>query len=211
MNYTALVAAIQDYTENSEATFVSNIPNFVKDAEKTVYTSAQIPVLRKNQAGTVTIANRYLSLPTDFLSPYELYLSPSGSIQTQLLFKDVSWIREAYPDPTVTGVPRYYALFDNNTYLLAKTPAAAYNVEIHYYHHPESIVTATNTWLGDNYEHILLWGSLVNAYIYMKGEKELVEVYDLQFKQGIALLKKLGEGMGRMDTFRTEQATQKVT
>lgn len=205
MNYTELSQAIQDYTENDEATFITNIPNFVRQAETTIYTNTQLPVLRKNAAGQFTTSNRYLTLPSDFLAPYELFVTGSGSIQAPLLFKDVSWIREAFPDPTVTGVPRYYAMFDESTFIVGRTPASNYEAEIHYYHHPESIVTATTTWLGDNYENVLLHGSLVLAYEFMKGEKDLIELYDAQFKQGLTLLKKLGDGMNRMDTYRTAQ------
>lgn len=211
MNYAELSQAIQDYTENDEATFVSNIPNFVRNAEEIIYTNVQLPALRKNMSGNVSASNRYLTLPTDFLAPYALLITGTGANQTALLFKDVEWLREAFPDPTVTGVPKYYALFDNTTVLLARTPASNYEAEIHYYYHPESIVTAGTSWLGDNFDQVLLWGSLVNAYLYMKGEKDLIEFYDGQFKQGLSMLKKLGDGMDRQDTYRTQQTRQAVT
>lgn len=207
LNYTQLSQAIQDYTENDEAVFVSNIPNFVRASEKDIYTNVQLPVLRKsNTATTLTALNRFYTVPADFLAPYEFLITTSGTTQVALLQKDVGWLREAFPDPTVTGVPKYYALYNDTTFILAKTPTSAYAAELHYYHHPESIVTASTTWLGDNYENVLLHGSLFYAYTFMKGEKDLIALYDAQFKQGLTMLKKVGDGMARMDTYRTTQA-----
>lgn len=211
MTYAELSQAIQDYCQSTESSFVDHIPDFVRQCEEIVYANVQLPALRRNQTGNFTASNRYLSLPTDFLAPYSLSVNGSGSSYSFLLNKDVEWIREAYPDPTVTGVPKYYAIFDSGTVIVAPTPTSGYAVEIHYYYHPESIVTAGTSWLGDNYDQVLLWGSLVNAYTYLKGEKDLIEFYDAQFKQGLAMLKKIGDGMSRQDTYRTMQTKQAVT
>lgn len=211
MNYTQLSTAIQDYTQNTESSFVTHIPDFVREAEQVIYTTVQLPIFRKNQTGALAASNRYLAVPTDYISPYSLLVSATGSVQTPLLFKDVEWLREAYPDPTVTGTPRYYAQYDSNTFLIAPTPTGSYPVEIHYYYFPQSIVDGSTSWLGTNYEQVLLWGSLVNAYTYMKGEKDLLQFYDAQFKQALAGLKKVADGMDRQDTFRTPQMRQAVT
>lgn len=211
MTYAQLKQAIQDYTQNDEATFVTNIPNFVRQCEEIVYTSVQLSVLRKNQTGTLTASNRYLTLPSDFIAPYSLLVTASGTTQTALLFKDEEWLREAFPDPTVTGTPKYYAMFDSTTFLVAPTPTGSYAVEMHYFYYPESIVTASTTWLGTNFDQVLLWGSLVNAYLFMKGEKDLIDSYDGQFKQGLSMLKKLGDGMLRQDTFKALQTKTVVT
>lgn len=211
MTYAQIVTAIQDYTENDEATFVTHIPDFVRACEKTVYTAVQLPAFKKNATTTLTASDRYLTTPSDYIAPYSVLVTGTGANQTPLLFKDVEWLREAFPDPTVTGVPKYYAQYDKTNLIVARTPATSYAVEIHYYFFPESIVTASTTWLGDNYEQVLLWGSLTNAYIYMKGEKDLIELYDAQFKQALAGLKKVGDGMNRQDTFNTEQTKQKVS
>lgn len=204
MTYAQLSTAIQDYTENNEATFVANIPNFVRQTEEVVYTTVQLPVMRKNATGTLTISNRFLALPTDFLAPYALLIT-SGTSQISLLQKDVEWLREAFPDSTVTGVPKYYAIYDSTSLLIAKTPSLAFATELHYFYMPTSIVTASTSWLGDNYDTVLLHGALVFAYEFMKGEKDLIEMYDTKFKEGISILKKL-EGMTRMDTYRVEQS-----
>ena len=211
MNYTELVATIEDYTEN---TFTADErATFVQQAEQRIYNLCQLANLRKNVTGVTVANNKYLSCPDDFMSVYELaVVSPTTGSYTYLLDKDVSFIRECYPNPTSTGVPKYYALFGpvyNNvnelSIILGPTPSAAYTVELHYYYYPQSIVTAGTTWLGDNFDSVLLYGSLVEAYTFMKGEADMMALYDNKFKEAVALLKNYGDGKQRGDTFRDGQ------
>jgi hypothetical protein len=212
MNYTALVTLIQDYTENSESSFVSNIPNFVQLAEERIYNSVQIPAIRKNQTGAVTAGNKYLTLPTDWLATFSLaVIDPTTQAQSFLLNKDVNFIRESFPTPTDTGTPSHYAQFDSGTLLLGPTPDLSYAVELHYYYYPASIVTAGTSWLGDNFETVLLYGSLREAYTYMKGEEDLTAQYEAKYQEALALLKQLGDGKDRMDTYRSGQVRVPVT
>lgn len=211
MNYTELVATIEDYTENTFT--VDERATFVKQAEQRIYNLCQLANLRKNVTGVTVANNKYLSCPDDFMSVYELaVVSPTTGNYTYLLDKDVSFIRECYPNPTSTGVPKYYALFGpvyNNvnelSIILGPTPSAAYTVELHYYYYPQSIVTAGTTWLGDNFDSVLLYGSLVEAYTFMKGEADMMALYDNKFKEAVALLKNYGDGKQRGDTFRDGQ------
>jgi hypothetical protein len=224
MNYAALSAAIQDYTQNYEAEFVVNIPVFVKQAEQRIYNSVQFPSLRKNVTGSVSANNKYLSCPDDFLSVYSLAVVTGvtgGNLNTgsyeYLLNKDVNFIRQAYPTPNDTGVPKYYALFgptvsgavisDELSFILGPTPDAAYDVELHYYYYPESITVAADgqTWLGDNFDTVLLYGSLVEAYTFMKGENDMMALYDTKYKEALALAKRLGDGLERSDAYRSGQ------
>ena len=206
MNYAALVTLIQDYTENSESSFVSNIPTFVQLAEERIYNTVQIPAIRKNQTGALTAGNKYLTLPTDWLATFSLAaIDPTTQAQTFLLNKDVNFIRESFPVPTDTGTPTHYAQFDQNTLILGPTPDLSYAVELHYYYYPESIVTATTSWLGDNFETVLLYGSLREAYQYMKGEEDLTAQYEAKYQEALGLLKQLGDGKDRQDTYRSGQ------
>ena len=212
MNYAALVTLILDYTENSESSFVSNIPTFVQLAEERIYNTVQIPAIRKNQTGALTAGNKYLTLPTDWLATFSLAaIDPTTQAQTFLLNKDVNFIRESFPVPTDTGTPTHYAQFDQNTLILGPTPDLSYAVELHYYYYPESIVTATTSWLGDNFETVLLYGSLREAYQYMKGEEDLTAQYEAKYQESLGLLKQLGDGKDRQDTYRTGQVRVKVT
>jgi len=211
MNYTELSQAIQAYTENTDTSFVANIPLFVQQAEKRIYNSVQFPALRKNVTGNVTQDVKYLACPVDFLAPYSLAVV-SGAYQ-YLLNKDVNFIREAYPSPTDTGVPKFYALFgpraDNETdlsFILGPTPNSGYAVELHYFYYPESIVTAGTSWLGDNFDPALLYGALVEAYTYMKGEQDMMQLYDGKLKEALQLAKRLGDGLERRDAYRSGQA-----
>ena len=211
MDYPALVQAIQDYTENSESSFVDNIPTFVQLAEERIYNSVQIPAIRKNQTGTMTAGNKYLSLPTDWLATFSLAVITSdefaGDTYSYLLDKDVNFIRESFPSTGSLSwaLPTHYSQFDQNTLLLGPTPDNAYGVELHYYYYPESIVTAETSWLGDNFEDVLLYGSLREAYIYMKGDADLVSAYEAKYKQALDLLKQLGDGKNRRDAYRSGQ------
>jgi len=227
MDYTALSNAIQAYTENTEADFVAEIPVFVQQAEQRIYNSVQFPSIRKNVYGQVTADNKYLQCPTDFLAVYSLAIVTDvtgGDMNTgtyeYLLNKDVNFIRQAYPTPDDTGVPRYYALFgprsdnaDELTFILGPTPDSAYYTELHYYFYPESITVAADgrTWLGDNFDSVLLYGSLVEAYTYMKGEQDMMALYNQKFMEALALAKRLGDGMERQDAYRSGQFRQKVT
>lgn len=212
MNYATLATLIQDYCESTESSFVSNIPTFVQLAEERIYNSVQIPAIRKNQIGTLTPANKYLSLPADWLATFSLaVINPTTNAQTFLLDKDVNYIRQAFPDPDDQGVPEYYAIFDKNTLILGPTPDNNYQVEMHYYYYPESIVTAGTSWLGDNFETVLLYGSLREAYTYLKGEQDMMAYYEQKYQESIALLTRLGDGLNRRDAYRSGQARVPVT
>jgi hypothetical protein len=223
MNYTALSSAIQAYTENTEADFVANIPVFVTQAEQRIYNSVQFPSIRKNVTGVTTASNKYLQCPLDFLAVYSMAVIDATGEYEYLLNKDVNFIRQAYPQPTDTGIPRYYALFgpavsgstisDELSFILGPTPDTSYSVELHYYYYPESITVAADgqTWLGDNFDSVLLYGSLVEAYTYMKGEQDMMQLYNQKFMEALALAKRLGDGMERQDAYRSGQFRQKVT
>jgi hypothetical protein len=219
MNYTQLTAAICDYTQNFEQDFVANIPVFVQQAEQRIYNTVQFPSLRKNVTGSASANNKYLSCPTDFLSVYSMAVIDATGAYEYLLNKDVNFIRQAYPNPTTdTGIPKYYALFgptvsgatisDELSFILGPTPDAAYSVELHYYYYPESISVAADgqTWLGDNFETVLLYGSLVEAYTFMKGEADMLALYDGKYKEALALASRLGNGLERSDAYRSGQA-----
>lgn len=218
MNYTQLSAAIQAYTENPSADFVAQIPTFVQQAEQRIYNSVQFPSLRKNVTGSTTGNNKYLACPSDFLAVYSMAVVDGTGAYEYLLNKDVNFIRQAYPTPTSTGLPRYYALFgpqsnDPNelTFILGPTPDATYVVELHYFFYPPSIVTAGTSWLGDNFDSVLLYGSLVEAYTYMKGEKDMMELYNQKYIEALALAKRLGDGMERQDAYRSGQVRAQVS
>jgi hypothetical protein len=221
MNYTQLSNAIQAYTENTEADFVANIPVFVQQAEQRIYNSVQFPSIRKNMTGVVSTTSTYLSAPDDYLASYSLAVIDADGNYEYLLNKDVNFIRQAYPKATDTGLPKYYALFGPTvsgstittelTFILGPKPDANYTVELHYYYYPQSIVTASTTWLGDNFDSVLLYGSLVEAYTYMKGEADMMQLYNGKFMEALALAKRLGDGMERQDAYRSGQFRQKVT
>jgi hypothetical protein len=189
----------------------------IKQAEQRIYNTVQISNLRKNVTGTLTSGNKYLSAPDDFLSTYSLAIYSTGGDYLYLLNKDVNFIRDAYPNPTDTGKPKHYAIFGPQsndvkelTFILGPTPDATYNAELHYYYYPESIVTASQTWLGDNFDSALLNGTMVEAIRYMKGEPDLVKFYNEMYLQSIALLKNLGDGKQRMDAYRDGQVRTQV-
>ena len=223
MNYAQLFETIKGFTENdfpntqftdpsaATGTFTSKeqIDTFIQQAEQRIYNSVQFPNFRKNQTGTLTANNKYLEAPPDFLASYSLAVITDGSFE-YLLNKDVNYIRAAYPSPTDTGIPRYYAQFDDNTFILGPTPNAAYTVEMHYFFYPESIVTASTTWLGDNFDSALLYGSLVEAYTYMKGEADVLANYNKRYEEAMILAKRLGDGMERRDAYRSGQVRMAV-
>jgi len=212
MNYAQLVTAIEEYTETSETTFVSQIPNFVQLAEERIYNTVDLPSLRKNVTGTLTIANPYLSAPGDFLSVYSLAVINDDGEYEYLLNKDVNFIRQAYTQPIDTGIPKYYAIFGPNSssitelsFILGPTPDGEYLVELHYFYYPESIVTASTSWIGDNFESALLYGALREAVIFQKGEQDMVAYYEKMYMESLGLLKNLGDGKLRRDAYRSGQ------
>jgi hypothetical protein len=226
MNYTELTAAICDYTQNFEQDFVANIPVFVQQAEQRIFNTVQFPSIRKNVMGVTSTNNKYLSCPNDFLAVYSLAVVDALGNYEFLLNKDVNFIRQAYPNPNSTAIPKYYALFgpttsndpspvitDELTFILGPTPDAVYNVELHYYYYPESITVAADgrTWLGDNFDSVLLYGSLVEAITFMKGEADMVALYDGKYKEALGMAKRLGDGMERQDAYRSGQYRQAVT
>jgi hypothetical protein len=226
MNYTQLVSQINAYTENqfgNDSTGSPEVNTFIKQAELRVYNTVQFPSLRKNVTGITQINNKYLSAPTDFLAVYSIAAVDNSSNYQYLLNKDVNFIRAAYPNATDSGLPEYYALFGPTTtnavsptittelsFILGPTPDAQYTVELHYYYYPESIVTATTTWLGDNFDAVLLYGSLLEAYTYMKGEQDVLAQYQKRYDDALMMAKRLGDGMERGDAYRDGQYKQKV-
>jgi len=205
MNYTSLLASVQDYTQNSESTFVAEIPNMVKQVEDRIQHIVQLPVFRKTSSGTVTASNRFLTTPTDFVAAYSLAVLNGSSEYSFLLNKDVDFIRESFDKTTDTGLPRFYAVWDHDTFLLAPTPDSGYTTQLNYFYKPESIVTAENTWLGDEAESALLYGTLVEAYTFMKGEQDLMQLYEQRYKEALVKLKELGDGKLRQDMYRSGQ------
>lgn len=219
MNYTELVAQIQSYTENQFAT--DDINTFIKQAEQRIYNTIQFPSLRKNVTGTTFSGNKYLSAPSDdnFLAVYSMAVIDGSGNYEYLLNKDVNFIRAAYPNPADTGIPQYYALFGPTTtnanppaitnelsFILGPTPDNAYSIELHYYYYPQSIVTASTTWLGDNFDSVLFYGSLLEAYTYMKGESDVYAAYQKRYDEALMMAKRLGDGLERSDAYRSGQS-----
>ena len=212
MNYSQLSTLIQEYCESTEQSFVANIPTFVQVAEERIYNTVQIPAIRKNVTATMGIGNKYMSLPSDWLSTFSLAVfNPSNNEYTYLLNKDVNFIRQAYPDADDTGRPEYYAIWDADTMILGPAPDIAYTAELHYYYYPTSIVTAGTSWLGTNFESVLLYGSLREAYTYLKGEGDMMQNYEAKYQEALAQLKRLGDGLDRQDAYRSGQARIPVT
>ena len=227
MTYSELVAAIQSYTENqfpdtyladgSAVSSTTQINTFIQQAEQRIYNSVQFPSIRKNVTGNLTSGNKYLSAPDDFLSVYSLAVIDASGNYEYLLNKDVNFIRQAYPSPNDQAIPKYYALFgpttsggtitDELSFIVGPTPDASYNVELHYYYYPESITVAADgrTWLGDNFDSVLLYGSLVEAYTFMKGESDMVQLYNTKYMEALGLAKRLGDGLERSDAYRSGQ------
>ena len=217
MNYVQLYQSIQDYAETTEQLFVANIPRFVQEAEDRIYNSVQIPALRRNVTGNLTSGNKYLSLPNDWLANYSLAVIDANGNYEYLLNKDVNYIRQAFPNPSDTGQPTHYALFgpqysnpNELSILVGPTPDASYGAELHYFYYPESIVDAGTSWLGDNYSPVLLYGSLVEAYTYMKGEPDLLQAYNAKYNEALQQLNRLGTGLERGDAYRDGQAKIRV-
>ena len=219
MNYATLVASIKSYAENDfptttgvgDLTTAEQIAIFVGQAEQRIYNTVQLLDLRKNVTGNVTSGNKYLSVPSDWLANFSLaVIDPVTGAYEYLLNKDVNYIREAFPVPATTGKPTHYAFFDANSYILGPTPNASYSMELHYFYYPTSIVTAGTSWLGDNFSSVLLYGSLLEAYTFMKGEQDIIAQYQKRYDEALALLKELGEGKNRQDMYRTMQSRYPV-
>lgn len=203
--YTSLKTALQEYLQTDESTFVSNLPVIVKQAEDRILKSVQLPDFRKNATGVFTVDDKYLATPDDFLSPYSIAVGASASTtssQTFLLFKNVNFMREAYPDPTTTGQPKHYSIFNDDFFIVAPTPDIGYFVEVHYFHRPASIVDASTSWLGDNAEATLFSGCLLEAYIFLKGDVDLLEVYAARYEDSLNKLNVLAEMRNKTDEFR---------
>ena len=237
MNYQTLFETIKGYVENDfpntqysdssgnlvNYTSKEQIDTFIQQAEQRIYNSVQFPSIRKNVTGTTYATNPYLSSPIDFLAVYSLAVIDNSGNYEYLLNKDVNFLRAAYPNPNTTGIPKYYALFGPTTtnsnppaitnelsFMLAPTPDNSYTVELHYYYYPESIVTAGTTWLGDNFDSALLYGSLIEAYTYMKGEADVIAGYNKRYEESMNLAKRLGDGMERQDAYRSGQVRYPV-
>jgi len=219
MNYDQLVEAIKGYTENDfpdtagsgGLTSTEQINIFIVNAEERVFNSVQLLDLRKNVTGNMTANNKYLSVPSDWLATFSLALiDPNTGAYTYLLNKDVSFIRAAFPNPNVTGPPTHYAFFDVDSFILGPTPDQSYGVELHYFYYPQSITVAGTSWLGDNFESVLLYGSLLEAYTFMKGEADVIAEYQKRYDEALAMLKQLGEGKNRQDMYRTPQVRYPV-
>ena len=216
MNYTQLKAAVEDSVENTFS--ATDFATLTKLAEDKIYNSVQLPALRKNVTGDLSAGNQYLAAPNDFLSVYSMAVFPAaGGEYTVLLNKDVNFIRESYPNPSVTGVPRYYALFGpvynlptELTFILGPTPVAGYKAELHYFYYPESISTAGTSWIGDNFESVLFNAVMVEAGRFMKEEADIMTMYQNQFNESFLLLKNLGDGKNRMDAYRSGQVRNPV-
>ena len=211
MNYSQLVAEINSYTENQYQT--ADIDTFIKQAEQRIYNSVQFPAIRKNMTGTTTAGNKYLTCPNGWLATFSLaVIDPVTDEYSYLLNKDVNFIRAAYPSPDDQGKPEYYALFDQNTFILGPTPDDNYTMELHFYYYPESIVTAGTTWLGDNFDSALLYGALLEAATFLKEstDQDVIKVYQARYDESMALLKQLGDGKDRQDAYRSGQVRYPV-
>jgi hypothetical protein len=218
MDYASLVSSIKAYTENDFPDTVGSgglsstdqVNTFIKQAEQRIFNAVQLLDLRKNVTGAMTTGNKYLSMPTDWLANFSLAVVDNDGNYNYLLNKDVNFIRESFPSPSDTGIPQYYSFFDQNSHILGPTPDANYAVELHYFYYPESIVDAGTSWLGDNFDSVLLYGSLLEAYTFMKGEADVIAGYQKRYDEALALLKELGEGKNRQDMYRTPQVRYPV-
>lgn len=225
MNYDTLFETIKGYLENdfpntswtgsdgsSTVTLTSTeqINTFIQQAEQRVFNMVQLLDLRKNVTGNCTSGNKYLSVPSDWLANFSMAVIDSDGAYSYLLDKDVNFIRESFPNPADTGQPAYYAFFDENSYILGPTPDDDYAVELHYFYYPQSIVTASTSWLGDNFDSVLLYGALLEGYTFMKGEADVIAEYQKRYDEALAMLKQLGEGKNRQDMYRTPQARYPV-
>jgi hypothetical protein len=211
MNYAQLVTAICNYTETTEQSFVANIPNFVNIAEERIYNTVQLPAIRRNVLSNTISGLKYLQLPDDYLATFSLAVFDTTGAQQFLIDKDVNFIREAYPNPNSQGMPKYFAQFDPDTIIFGPTPDQVYQVELHEYYYPESIVTAGTSWVGDNFESVLLYGSLREAAVYQKGEADIIANYEQKYQESLMLLKLMGDGKERRTAYRDGQVRLPVS
>jgi hypothetical protein len=218
MNYTQLTASIKAYAENDfpqavgagGLTSAEQIARFVQQAEQRIYNSIQFPALRKNVTGSSTVNNKYLATPVDWLATFSLARINADGSYEYLLNKDVNYIREAFPFPAVSGAPTHYAIFDENTFILGPTPDASYSMELHYFYYPQSITTAGTSWLGDNLDSLLLYGSLLEAAAFMKSDADVIKNYTDRYNEAFAMAKQLGDGKDRQDAYRSGQVRYPV-
>ena len=210
MNYAELVAQIQDYTENTFTT--TDINTFITQAEQRIYNTVQLPALRKNVTGSLSAGNKYLAMPTDWLATFSLAVFGADNEYKYLLNKDVNFIRQSFPDTDSAfyGEPQYYAVFNSTSFIVGPTPDINYSAELHYFYYPTSITIAGTSWLGDNFSSTLLYGSLLEAYTYMKGEKDVLDNYRVRYDEAMLLLKQLGDGKDRQDAYRSGQVRYPV-
>jgi|TARA_R110000824_G_C15205976_1_gene676162 hypothetical protein len=209
--FTTLKTAIQDYTDNAETTFVSQLSRFILNAEERILKECQLDVFRQNVSGNLTDSVKFLAKPADFLAPYSLSVINSSKNEF-LLYKHITFLQDYTPNPATTGIPLYYGDWDDSTFLIAPTPSSSLNVELHYFFRPESITTASSgtTWLGDNAELALLYASLVEAYTFMKGEQDMMALYNGRFQEALQWLKNLGEGKQTLDEYRYDRLRRPV-
>jgi len=225
MNYSTLFETIKGYVENDfpgttwtdsagtgTVTFTQKeqVDTFIKQAEQRIYNTVQLPALRKSVSGNCTLQNKYLSMPSDWLAMFSLAIIRNDGTQEYLLNKDVNYIRQSFPYPAVTGAPEYYAIFDENTFILGPTPNASYSMELHYFYYPQSITTASTSWLGDNFDSLLLYGSLLEAASYMKSDADVIKNYTDRYNESFQLAKQLGDGKDRQDAYRSGQVRYPV-
>jgi len=205
--FTTLKTAIQDYTQNTESTFVTNLPTVIKQAEDRIVKSVELPNFRKNVTGTFTNGNQYLATPSDYLYPFSLAVLDSSNNYSYLISTDVSFIREAYPSASSTGTPKHYAQFDDTTFIVGPSPSSSLNVELHYYYIPQSITASSDgtSWLGTNAPELLLYASLIEAYTFMKGEPDVMANYEKRFQEALQRLTLLSDGYNRKDAYRDGQ------
>jgi hypothetical protein len=204
--YAQLKQAIQDYTENDETTFVNNLPLFIRLSEERILKNVQLSLFRKNATATTTGSNQYLACPSDFLAPFSLSLAGADGDKFFVEFKDPSFLQSYTPDATTEGAPRYYSVFDVDNFLLAPTPDTTYTAELHYFYRPLSLTAGSEsgtTWLSENAELTLMYGALVEAYLFMKGEQDMMQYYDKRFQESMIPLKMLGEAKETTDEYRT--------
>ena len=204
--YATLKTAIQDYTENTETSFVTHLDDFIKGAEERLLKTVQLSVFRKNASGSMTDSNQFLAVPDDYLASFSLSYTNASSEKVFLELKDADFAQTYNPNPATTGLPKYYAVFDVDNFILAPTPNSSYGVELHYYYRPTSLTAGADsgtTWLSENTPYALLYGSLIEAYVYMKGEADMVALYEKRFTQALVEAKQLGEAKETTDEFRT--------
>jgi hypothetical protein len=212
--YDQLKTAIQDYTENDETSFVTNLPLFIRIAEERILKNVQLSLFRKNATASTTASNKFLACPSDFLAPFSLSLAGTDGDKFFIDFKDPSFIQTYTPDATTTGSPRYYAVFDVDNFILAPTPNTTFTAELHYFYRPNSLTAGSGsgtTWLSQNAEMSMLYGSLIEAYIYMKGEQDVMSMYNKRFQESLIGLKQLGEAKETTDEYRRGKVLREKT